>query len=314
MNKTAAYVDNAIAEMKAQGMTLEKIAWETALLCVGWAYVFGARGEYCTPSHRRTRYNATAAGQNKDNIKNRCKNFDGTGTCSGCQWFPENQRTRDFDCRGFTYWVLKAVYGWELKGAGCTSQWNEPKNWKRQGNVSDGIPQDVPVCVFYYKRDENGNKTKTVEHTGLYYNGQTVEASKNVQHSTTLNKKWEIWGVPACVNGEVPPVPVTKPTLKKGDRGAYVTLAQTELSQKGYSCGAKGADGIFGNATLEAVKALQKDYGLTVDGIIGQDTWDVLDSAEPPKKFTVTIPHLTESLADTLISEYPGSTKTEERG
>ena len=34
----------------------------------------------------------------------------------------------------------------------------------------------------------------------------------------------------------------------------------------------------FGNETEKAVKQLQKDSGLEVDGIIGQHTWGVLNS------------------------------------
>lgn len=311
---SAKYVDENLAEWKASGNPLEWIAWQVALLCVAWAYVFGARGQYCTPANRRAR-----DWEKYPTIKSKCKNFDGTASCSGCKWYPGGERTRFYDCRGFTYWILKVVYGWELMGAGCTSQWNNEANWKAKGEISDGIPQGVPVCVFYYKKDSKGNRTKTLEHTGLYYNGETVECSNGVQHSTTLNKKWEVWGVPACVGTVPPPTPTptptpSKPTLKRGSKGEYVTLAQTELIQKGYSCGSFGADGQFGAATEAAVKLFQRDHGLTADGIIGQKTLTALDAVEPVTKYTVTIPHLSKSQADALCLQYPEATMTEERG
>lgn len=315
---SANYVANKVEELKKSGNPLQWVAWQIALLCVGWAYVFGARGQYCTPANRRARYNGTKEGKDKENIKTKCKNFDGAGSCSGCKWLPGGERTRFFDCRGFTYWVLKVVFGWELMGAGATSQWNTASNWKAKGEISDGIPQGVLLCVFYYKKDKNGKRTNTLEHTGFYYNGETVECSNGVQHSTTLNKKWEVWGIPACIDGVVPPTPEptpgTKPTLRRGDKGSYVTLAQTELIQKGYDCGSFGADGQFGAATEKAVRAFQKDHGLTVDGVIGQKTWAALDAVEPSYKYTVTIPHLSKSQADALCSQYPGATMTEERG
>lgn len=63
-------------------------------------------------------------------------------------------------------------------------------------------------------------------------------------------------------------------TLRRGDRGQDVVHLQTRLAAMGYSVGE--VDGIFGIKTLEAVKALQTDKGLVVDGIVGPKTWIVL--------------------------------------
>ena len=63
----------------------------------------------------------------------------------------------------------------------------------------------------------------------------------------------------------------TYPTIRKGSKGAYVTFLQQRLAAKGYGVGA--VDGIFGSKTLEAVKALQVETGLQVDGIVGAKTW-----------------------------------------
>ena len=286
---SAEYVDQQIQVLKSGGIPLSEAAWDAALLCVGWSYVFGARGQYCTPANRRSRYNGTSPGKDRDNIKNKCQNFDGGGTCSGCKWYPGGKRTRFFDCRGFTYWILLQVFGWKLMGAGCTSQWNNKDNWKAKGEVADGIPQDVIVCLFYYKKDKNGKRTKTLEHTGLYYNGQTCECSNGVQHFSKLNKKWEVWGVPACVDVAPPtppgPEPEKKPTIRKGDRGPYVKECQEDLMALGYSVGSSGADGIFGKNTEKGVKAFQMDHKdkdgkqLKVDGIVGEKTWGALDDA-----------------------------------
>ena len=302
---SAEYVSNQIAEMKKSGLPFQQIAWKAALLCVGWPYVFGARWQYCTPANRRARYSDA-----HPTIKSKCKNFNGSGSsgCAGCKWYPNSKYVRINDCRGFTYGVLKAVYGWELMGAGCTSQWGTAKNWAKKGTVAQGIPANTLVCLFV----RNG---KTMEHTGFAYNGETVECSNGVQHSKTLNKKWEVWAVPACVGEPVPtPTPETKPTLRRGDKGKYVTLAQTELINKGYDCGSTGADGIFGKNTEAAVKRFQNDYGLAVTGVINDATWSALDGTEPAITYTVTVPGLTATQADALILQYPGSTKTEERG
>ena len=51
------------------------------------------------------------------------------------------------------------------------------------------------------------------------------------------------------------------------DEIAYIQLI---LNLLGYDVGV--IDGYFGDVTLEAVKAFQRDYGLYVDGIIGAQT------------------------------------------
>ena len=301
---TADFVDSYIKHLKDQGCVLSEIAWKTALACVGWAYVFGARGQYCTPANRRSRYNGTSAGKDKDNIKDKCKNFSGDGTCKACQWYPNNSRTRIFDCRGFTYWVLLKVYGWELVGAGCTSQWDRSSNWKAKGKIADGIPENTLVCLFY----PNKAKPSVMEHTGFGYNGQTVECSGKVFHKDTMDRKWTHWAVPACIEGDIP---MGKPTLRKGDKGEYVTLMQTKLIQLGYDLSPFGADGKFGAKTETALKQFQKDSGLDPDGICGKKTWEALDSGDVTY-YTVTINHVSKSVAEGIVSKYGGSMKAEE--
>ena len=53
-----------------------------------------------------------------------------------------------------------------------------------------------------------------------------------------------------------------------------VRLIQKKLIEKGYSVGACGADGYFGECTFGAVKKFQNGNYLMVDGIIGERTWE----------------------------------------
>ncbi len=55
-----------------------------------------------------------------------------------------------------------------------------------------------------------------------------------------------------------------------GSTGAEVTSIQSRLKNWGYYKGA--IDGIYGSATVNAVKYFQKSNGLNVDGIAGNDT------------------------------------------
>ena len=168
---SAEYVDKLIKDLKAKGNVLSDVAWQAAKACVGWAYVFGARGEYCTPANRRKYY--ASKGADHPTIKSACKNFEGTGSCSGCKWLPSGKKTRFFDCRGYTYWVLLQVFGWKLQGAGATSQWNTASNWKAKGEIST-MPKDTLCCLFV-------KKGSTMSHTGFGLNDETLECSSGVQ-------------------------------------------------------------------------------------------------------------------------------------
>ena len=62
--------------------------------------------------------------------------------------------------------------------------------------------------------------------------------------------------------------------LKSGSGGTYVEFIQTALNFLGYDVGY--ADGQFGSATKSGVERFQSDYGLEVDGIVGQNTFNAL--------------------------------------
>lgn len=66
------------------------------------------------------------------------------------------------------------------------------------------------------------------------------------------------------------------PVLKSGMSGNITKLVQFMLIAKGYSVGSYGADGIYGNATINAIKSFQSNNGLVVDGLCGRNTFDKL--------------------------------------
>ena len=63
------------------------------------------------------------------------------------------------------------------------------------------------------------------------------------------------------------------PTVRKGAKGNITKLIQKRLLSLGYKLPKWGADGGFGDETVDAVKAFQADKGLSVDGVVGQNTW-----------------------------------------
>lgn len=64
--------------------------------------------------------------------------------------------------------------------------------------------------------------------------------------------------------------------LSRGFRGETVRALQLLLIGSNMSCGGSGADGIFGTGTEEAVRKFQKHHVLTIDGIVGKETWNKL--------------------------------------
>lgn len=69
-------------------------------------------------------------------------------------------------------------------------------------------------------------------------------------------------------------------SYRQGDQGQDVAAIQSQLGALGYEAGA--ADGDFGNATADAVRAFQRDRGLEVDGIIGAQTYRMLMGRDIP--------------------------------
>jgi len=67
---------------------------------------------------------------------------------------------------------------------------------------------------------------------------------------------------------------VYKENLENGDKGLTVAVVQRKLKELGYYD--SQIDGVYGKGTVWAVKKFQKDYGLSVDGVVGQQTYKKL--------------------------------------
>jgi len=68
------------------------------------------------------------------------------------------------------------------------------------------------------------------------------------------------------------------PVLRVGSIGLPVRRLQSRMSAVGFNTG--GIDGRFGTTTEAAVKQLQQNFNLSVDGVVGRQTWDVVDALE----------------------------------
>ena len=73
-----------------------------------------------------------------------------------------------------------------------------------------------------------------------------------------------------------PSLPTAAPVMRTGSKGQEVKDLQTRLSALGFYSGE--IDGEFGPGTKEAVTAFQKTNGLEADGIVGEETRELLFS------------------------------------
>lgn len=90
---------------------------------------------------------------------------------------------------------------------------------------------------------------------------------------------WGQWPRPGIKPPPPPPPPatvsvtVTDPVLKEGASGHAVRRAQGLCLAAGHNV---AVDGVFGGVTLAAVRAVQANAHISVDGIVGHDTWAAL--------------------------------------
>ena len=87
-----------------------------------------------------------------------------------------------------------------------------------------------------------------------------------------MGRVLSVWFIAACLlfTGNV----YAAELLRIGDRGTEVREVQKILAAQGYL--SDNVDGVFGKATVEALKKFQTAKGLKVDGICGKDTMAAL--------------------------------------
>ena len=122
------------------------------------------------------------------------------------------------------------------------------------------------------------------------YGGHTEAAVRAFQADQGLVVDGKVGRNTADTFEEIASIPPSsdgaRPTIRRGNRGESVALAQRLLAAIDYDAGP--ADGIFGARTVDAAAAFQRVEGLTADGIIGPATWAALlrasDDLPPPPR------------------------------
>ena len=276
-----------------------------------WGYIYGMTHVKWTEA-RQSQYNKAKAGNSKCAMSIRY----------GSKWYGHWVT----DCSGLFTWAFSEMGGKIYHGSNTIyKSYCSTKGALVNGKRTDGKELQPGTAVFTGTENDH-------PHIGLYIGDGVIEA-KGAQYgvikSKVADKKWTWWGELKDVkyDGSAPdpqpeptpePEPEGLPTIRKGNKGKYVQLAQVKLISKGYSCGPQGADGDFGTNTEKAVKAFQKEHDgpdgnpLKVDGIIGPATWWALDSSPERITYTVTIRNLTAEQKNKLKEEYPGAEITPE--
>jgi peptidoglycan hydrolase-like protein with peptidoglycan-binding domain len=89
-------------------------------------------------------------------------------------------------------------------------------------------------------------------------------------------KVWPLPAAPAVTLNPYGAWPTTaKPTIREGYEGDVVRYLERVLVEKGGQVLAP--DRYFRSDTTTAVKNLQRFFGLVVDGVVGSQTWPVID-------------------------------------
>lgn len=189
-------------------------------------------------------------------------------------------------CCVFMWWVFKECgYSNLFYGGKKTASCNTLMNYYKKQKQFSTTPRIGSLAFF------NWGTGTTAKHVGIVINANSDGTIVTVEGNTSAGNdsnggqvmqrnrnKSQIIGYAYPYSNSIITTggvcEVTLNQLNKGDKGNEVKALQILLNGYGYSCGA--ADGVFGSKTLTAVKNFQKEKDISVDGIVGTNTWSKL--------------------------------------
>ena len=149
----------------------------------------------------------------------------------------------------------------------------------------------IPVGYAFRRIWEGGHGTRSQHYAGVAFDvGQRLTQSQRtaIYRAARSTGAWGYveplsqtptwvhfdrrYGTPACSG-----TTSGYPTCRRGDKNTYVLILQDALNALGYST--KTLDGAFGKNTYDALRAAQRSFNLTADGVCGCNTWKKLTSA-----------------------------------
>ena len=173
--------------------------------------------------------------------------------------------------------IVIFYYGGQFAHTGIVIKVNGDYFETIEGNTNNGstiVPNGGGVCQKgYYNSKLPGTKFCTPNWSLI-----------NSIPSSTTSKNWIVELQAECnrqgfskqvVDGVAGPNTLNGcPTLQVGASGKITRILQQRLTNLGFNT--KGIDGIFGQNTKKAVVNFQKSRKLSVDGIVGRNTWSKL--------------------------------------
>ena len=172
----------------------------------------------------------------------------------------------------------------EFKGASSSNTlWTTKRtmtSWNAQRALY-GAP--IPVGYAFRRSWEGGHAGQSQHYAGTAFDVGQRWANREREILRTSAKNSGLWSYvepvsisPTWVHFDRRQSPSAcssggYPLIKRGSLSVYVLIAQDDLNTLGY--GTRGLDGIFGTGTYNAVRMYQASRGLSVDGIIGCNTW-----------------------------------------
>lgn len=159
-----------------------------------------------------------------------------------------------FLCKKFNIDPANVIGHYESAAAGYGSNHGDPRNWQKKfGDSMDEFRNDVRVML------------------GADISAPDVAGSKPAQNSTQKTETAE----KAEKTSKTESVVYDMKTLRINSKGTQVMVLQWLLNHTtDFTCGT--IDGHFGTKTLTAVRKYQEANGLTVDGVVGKNTWKKL--------------------------------------
>lgn len=208
-------------------------------------------------------------------------------------WTPQNQPW----CCTFVNWCFMTAFGYDIGSrltfGGTAACNNSAQLFKNHGAFTNS-PQ-LGDQAFYYSGSGINHTGIVVEVSGNSFTaveGNYSDKVSYVKHQITQRDvagfgrpNWQIVSsIGETDSSTVPSTDTAKPVedehkltlplLSYGSTGTAVALLQSLLTMWGFECGK--IDGEFGALTQAAVNRFQQWAKLSVDGIVGSQTWMAL--------------------------------------